>query len=258
MDKSPQINESAIDLLNSLKQEIKSLRNDMNRIEESVLKQRLLAIEETLSQNHLTVYARHRSESINEDISLMLKSDCAKRGKCIEYFKEKIEDNTRTIQQLGPKKAILDINEKIAESTLMMEKIKGKTCEKCFANFHKQLKREKRAYQEITLVEDSNKHKNNDNLDVPFLVDNLLEPLANYSRLTVLSSVTEGKKSFSELSKITNTKAGHLAFHLRKLVTAKLIAQEATKGDYIITQRGLELIKKLESLQSKTKPNSDQ
>jgi len=32
-------------------------------------------------------------------------------------------------------------------------------------------------------------------------------------------------------------------------VAAKLIAQEATKGDYIITQRGLELIKKLESLQ---------
>ena len=49
--------QSTIDLLNSLRQEITSLRKDMNRIEESVLKQRLLAIEETLSQNHLMVYA---------------------------------------------------------------------------------------------------------------------------------------------------------------------------------------------------------
>ena len=48
---------STIDLLNSLRQEITSLRKDMNRIEESVLKQRLLAIEETLSRNLLMVYA---------------------------------------------------------------------------------------------------------------------------------------------------------------------------------------------------------
>ena len=57
------------DLLNTLRQEIKSLRNDINRIEESVLKQRLLAIEETLSKNHLTVYANQRSETIDEDLS---------------------------------------------------------------------------------------------------------------------------------------------------------------------------------------------
>jgi len=49
-------------------------------------------------------------------------------------------------------------------------------------------------------------------------------------------------------------KAGHLAFHLRKFISAKLIAQEATKGDYIITQEGLEFIKKLESLQPEKKP----
>ena len=40
---------STIDLLNSIRQQITSLRKDMNRIEESVLKQRLLATEETLS-----------------------------------------------------------------------------------------------------------------------------------------------------------------------------------------------------------------
>jgi len=56
------------------------------------------------------------------------------------------------------------------------------------------------------------------------------------------------------LSLIKLMKAGHLAFHLRKFISAKLIAQEATKGDYIITQEGLEFIKKLESLQPEKKP----
>jgi Predicted transcriptional regulator len=250
MDNQPKTDETTTELLNTLKQEIKNLRNDMNRIEESVLKQRLQSIEQTLTQNHLKVYAQQRSENIDQDVTLMLKHDCGKRGKCLEYFRGKIEDSTKTIQQADPKTAISDLDEKIAENEAIIEKSKGATCEACFVNFNKRLKREKRAYQEITLVEDLSK-PDNSCLDVPFLVDNLLEPLANYSRLTILSSVKDAKRSFSELSKITDTKAGHLAFHLKKLVAAKLIAQEATKGDYVITERGLELIMKLETLQPK-------
>jgi DNA-binding HxlR family transcriptional regulator len=241
-------NQAEKDILNNLRHEIKNLRTDVNRIEESVLKQRLLTIEETLTKNRLEVYANQRAETIDNDISLMLKSDCPTRGKCLPHLRAKIEDNTKKIKT-SPKQAIRDIDDKIAETALLMEKNKGGICENCFTEFHKRLKREKRAYQEITLVEDISKSQNDNSLDVTFLVDNFLEPLANYSRLTILSSVTQGKKSFSELSKITNTKAGHLAFHLRKLVVAKLVAQEATKGDYVITQKGLELIKRLESLQ---------
>lgn len=240
--------QSTIDLLNSLRQEITSLRKDMNRIEESVLKQRLLAIEETLSQNHLMVYASQRSETIGEDISRMLKSDCDKKGKCLEYFKAKIEDSSRAIKESGPKKALLDMDDKIAENELMVEKTKGETCEACFANFHKKLKREKRAYHEIVLVEDINKTKSPEAIDTQFLVNSLFEPLANHSRLKILFSVSEGKRSFSELSRIADLKAGHLTFHLKKLVDANLMAQEASKGDYVITQRGLKLIKTVGAL----------
>ena len=240
--------QSTIDLLNSLRQEITSLRKDMNRIEESVLKQRLLAIEETLSQNHLMVYASQRSETIDEDISRMLKSDCDKKGKCLEYLKAKIEDNYRIIKESGPKKALSDMDDKIAESELMVEKTKGETCEACFTNFHKKLKREKRAYHEIVLVEDINTAKSPEAIDTQFLVDSLFEPLANQSRLKILFSVSAGKRSFSELSRIVDLKAGHLAFHLKKLVDANLMAQESSKGDYVITQRGLKLIKTVGAL----------
>lgn len=133
----------------------------------------------------------------------------------------------------------------------MVEKIESQQCRNCISNFDKKLKREKRAYQEITLVKEiSNDAKvNSQSLDIPFLVQNLFEPLGNDSRLKILVSVHEGKKSFSELSKIVDLKAGHLTFHLKKLVNAKLIAQEASKGDYIITQKGLTLIKEMLTLQ---------
>jgi hypothetical protein len=190
------------------------------------------------------VYARQRSETINEDISCNLKPDCDNRAKCLEYFKAKIDDSTRAIKESGSKRAISDIDNKIAENELMLEKTRGQKCEACFANFHKKLKREKRAYQEIVLVEDINKAENAEALNIQFLVNALFEPLANCSRLKILSSVGEGKKSFSELSKIVNLKAGHLAFHLKKLVDAKPLAQEASKGDYVATQGGLVSLRK--------------
>ncbi len=245
--------DSVADLLNSLRDEVKNLRNDINRVEESVLRQRLLAIEEALSQNHLQVYASQRSETIGKDISDMLKQDCSKKGKCFEHFKSKIDDNTRVIRESGSRKAMSDMDDKITENELMVEKTKGYTCEACFANFHKRLKREKRAYQEITLVEDIDKNKDADVIDIQFLVDSMLGPLANYSRLKILFSINQGKKSFSELSKIVGLKAGHLTFHLKKLVEANLIAQEASKGDYVITQRGLNMINKISPLATESK-----
>ena len=53
------------------------------------------------------VYASQRSRTLNEDISRMLKSDCDKKGKCMEYFKAKIEDNSQINQGIRPKKSTL-------------------------------------------------------------------------------------------------------------------------------------------------------
>ncbi len=239
-----------LNLLNNLKLEIKNLRTDINRLEETVLKERLHTIEETLSQNHLLVYANQRSEKLNEDINSLLKSGCQKKQECQSRLLATFENNSKIIEESGVKKAISDLDAKIAETELMVEKTKGYTCEPCFVNFRKRLKREKRAYQEIVLVEDVTKPESNTILDIPFLVDSLFEPLSNATRLKILVSIYQGKKSFSELSKLVDLKAGHLVFHLKKLVGAKLITQEASKGDYIITNRGLTLIKKMLSLQT--------
>ena len=111
----------------------------------------------------------------------------------MEYLKAKIEDNYRIIRNQA-KKALSDMDDKIAESELMVEKTKGETCEACFTNFHKKLKREKRAYHEIVLVEDINTAKSPEAIDTQFLVDSLFEPLANQSRLKILFSVSAEKE----------------------------------------------------------------
>ena len=97
--------------------EIKGLRADMNRVEETVLKERLRAVEDTLSQNHLMVYADQRSQSLNQDIATLLKEDCQNRDKCLEHYKNKIEENTQVIKQSGAKDALEDLDDRIAETS---------------------------------------------------------------------------------------------------------------------------------------------
>ncbi len=229
----------------------------MSRVEETVLRERLRTVEETLTKNHLKVYADQRSEKLNDEIDRILKTDCENREKCSLKCKDIIESNKRALKEKNSKDAIMDIDVKITENEQMIEKTKGHTCEGCFKNFDKLLKNEKRAFGEIVLVENSNKHANEETLNIQLLIEAWLEPLSNDARLKILDRVYQGKKSFSELSKDLGLKAGHLAFHLRKLSAAKLIAQEASKGDYVITERGLRLIKKMLSLQTEEQ-NSQQ
>ena len=48
-------------------------------------------------------------------------------------------------------------------------------------------------------------------------------------------------------------KGGHLIFHIKKLLDSKLIAQEDNKGDYIITPKGVDAIRKIIFLQTTEK-----
>src|SRR5208282_3887943 len=232
--------------LRELKQEVGGLKAELGRIEGVILKERLSAVEEALSQNRLLQYADLLNEEASEDIDRLLNSDCEKRAKCHEHFKEQLAENLLIVKSRGSKEALADLDAKISQIGNQAEKAKGTQCESCQTKFQKKLKREKRAFQTIVLVEKTNDdNRNQEVIDVPFIVENLLEPLASPVRLKLLISLYEGKKNFSKLSQIMELKGGHLIFHVKKLLDAKLIAQEDNKGDYIITPKGVEAIRKI-------------
>jgi len=247
--------EAVTNALRKLIQEVGSLKAELSRIESVILKDRLSAVEEALSQNRLMQYADLLNEEANEDIDRLLNADCEKRTKCLEYFRENLAENLLIVKSRGSREALADLDARINQIGSQAEKAKGTQCENCQTKFQKKLKREKRAFQTIVLVEKTNGDDRNQGvIDVPFIVENWLEPLANPVRLKILISLYEGKKNFSKLSQSMELKGGHLIFHLKKLLDSKLIAQEDNKGDYIITKKGVDAIKKILFLQTTEKP----
>ncbi len=243
--KKSQDSDLVIKLIENLKFEIQSLKNEFHKMEGTILKDRLKSVENALSQNRLLMYADQLGEELEEDFLRLMKEGCEKQDECAKRCSVMLSENLDLIKQSKIKEAFEDLDSKILQTKQMGKEAKRKECEVCFRAVHKKLKREKRAFQTVTLVEKNWIDNEPVNLDITFLVKSFLEPLASQKRLAILFSLYEGKKSFSQLSQLTNLKAGHLIFHLNKLLVTKIIAQEGNKGDYIIMQRGIDAMHRL-------------
>lgn len=238
-----------IDALKELKLEMENLRKELSRIEGSILRERVKAVEEALSQNRLLLYADQLSEELDEDLAKIVDPECENRLQCVRSYKGMATESINLTKNAKPADAINDLDSKIEKIGSMIQKANGSSCEICHRNFQKKLKREKRAFQTIVLVEKTSANDSQKELNIANLVETILEPLANTARLKMVISLSEGKKSFSKLTQITSLKGGHLIFHIKKLLDAGLVAQEDNKGDYIITPKGVEAAKKVSMLQ---------
>ncbi len=238
-------NQTMLTAIEELKTEIKTLRAELNRLEGSILKERIKAVEEALTQNRRLLFANQLQEELNEDLQNLTNAQCKNQPNCIKKFAEIANENLKAIKESNSTDTLADFDSKIDHAKQITEKAKGAPCEACHQNFQKKLKREKRAFQTVVLVEKNAEDKQNEELNIAKLVEGVLEPLANSVRLKILLSTYEGKNSFSRLTQITNLKGGHLIFHVKKLLDAGLIAQEDNKGDYLITQKGIDVMKKI-------------
>ncbi|XHH09736.1 MAG: ArsR family transcriptional regulator [Candidatus Bathyarchaeia archaeon] len=246
---NPQENQQITDTLQELKQEIKNLRNQLNKLESQILKEKIKSIENALTQNRLLLYADQLQDELDEDIQKIPDTKCKNHDQCLDRFKTMATENLQIIRNLKIEEAMTDLDTKIGKMEQVIQKSKGSPCEACHRDFQKKLRREKRAFQTITLVEKTTE-KTDAELNIDRLVEGVLEPLANSARLKILISTFEGKKSFSKIAQITGLKGGHLLFHIKKLVDAGLVAQEDNKGDYVVTQRGVDVAQKIVFLQS--------
>ncbi|MFX1274081.1 MAG: winged helix-turn-helix domain-containing protein [Promethearchaeota archaeon] len=74
----------------------------------------------------------------------------------------------------------------------------------------------------------------------------ILSPLSNVLRLKILTNLQNGGRTYSQLEEDIGIKAGHLLFHMEKLISIGYISQENKK--YLITMKGLKILKYLHGL----------
>ena len=237
------------DSIESLKIEVSSLKDEFHNIEDTILKDRLKSVENALAQNRLVLYANQLEENLPADFFKLMKHGCESQQKCAKASQVAISGNLELIKKSKIKEAFTDLDLRIESAKRFLEESKKPECNPCYQNVLDKLKREKRTFQTIASVEKSWKKQKPSKIDISFILKSFLEPISNQNRLSILFSLYERKRSFTELSQVTGQSGGPLIFHIKKLIRAKLIAQEGNKGDYIITQKGIGALNLISSIQ---------
>jgi DNA-binding HxlR family transcriptional regulator len=80
------------------------------------------------------------------------------------------------------------------------------------------------------------------------VVERILDPVANQYRMQILKLLLAQSRTFSEISGITGMKGGNLLFHLQKLVESGMVSQRYERGDYLLTDKGLNVLEALSDL----------
>ena len=68
--------------------------------------------------------------------------------------------------------------------------------------------------------------------------ESLIAPLANARRLEIMGLLSENEKTFSDISRKTGLRTGHLQFHLRILEKGSYIENDKKTKTYRLTEKG--------------------
>lgn len=234
--------------IEGLRSEVRAVKNSLQNMEDTILKDRLNSVENAIAQNRILIYTNQLEDEVKDDFFRLMKHGCESQTECTEKLTKVFSDKLQLIKQLNIKQAFDDLDGMIEYSSEAIKNPPKKECLQCYKNVNKKLKREMNTFQTISLMEKSWKKEQQADIDIPFIVKSFLEPLSNKNRLMILLGLYNGKKSYSELAKLIGKSGGPLIFHLNKLVNSKIITQENNQGDYIITQKGIEAIRLISSI----------
>lgn len=227
--------------LTVIKKQLTSIHKDIKLIMEGSNQQYLDLIVANLRKDYFNAINAFMTDEIEMGLEEGMVEKCQMKKTCKNRFTEFLEGNTSLIRKDEVS------NGEIEERQIQLEQLRKEgpfeKCEVCFSEvsslFGKQLnlmrslqiyKTDQEKKQDISLISEEP------------MVKGILEPLSNKQRLQILKSMYAETKTFSNLSEITGLRGGNLLFHLQKLLDTNIIIQRHERGDYMITEKGFNLL----------------
>ena len=238
MEKSDKIySEKNVDI----KVKLDAIHQDIKRLIEKSNKEYLELMLTNLKKDYLNSITSYVVNDIERDLDNNMLDPCQMRDTCKSKFTEFLVNNADLIQCDNVSGDV--INDKRLELSEIRKKAPFDKCDICFSQvdslFNKQL-----SLIKSLQIYSTNEDEKPEISAIPeeMMVKSVLEPLSNKQRLQILKSMASDTMSFSTLSQLTGLRGGNLLFHIQKLVDCNLILQRHERGDYMITEKGFNLL----------------
>lgn len=233
--------------ISELKSKLDLMHRDIKRMMENSNKEYLDLMLKNLKKDFLNCITGHVSEDIETSLERGMVEKCQMRDTCKSKFTELLEKNADIIKQDGVPET------QVTESRGELENLRAEApfdkCDVCFSEvtdiFEKQLKLMRSLH-----IYNGPEEKKIDISDISedSLVREVFEPLSNRQRLQIMKAVAVETKTFTALSQLTGLRGGNLLFHIQKLLDSNMIIQRHERGDYMITEKGYQVLKVISQL----------
>ncbi len=239
--------------------EISELRKEISQFRTET-RQRLEIIENEVNKQVSISYNRAVIEHVADStIDLINTIDCSEDEDMEQRCKTQMTGIQEQYLGLLKEGRIAEALNAMDEALLMMSKIEegvsstGKPdCVTCIKREAELIQSNKQLLSQLKLLNQPSQIDRGENLtinsiDPEAIHDDVINPLANKTRLSVLLSIFNGQNRFSDFVEVTGQRGGQLLYHLKILLENGFITQYASK-DYVLTKKGLKTLSLLSHL----------
>ena len=232
--------------LKELKEEVSQLRMDLNRVSEALLGQRLGSVERAMASKHLKLYAKQASNYLGDTLKNCVNLNCSKNTECLNMFKDELNSVFEQVKTRSLDEVFNGIEDRLTHIQSIIDEAESRPCEACYSNLRDLMVEQDNNLKEIAGYEPRVNQSSEIHVDV--LIERVLKPLSHPARLKIIVALNQGGAGFSELSEFTGMRGGHIFFHLEKLVASGLVSQSRNKGEYEITELGVDVVRRLRAI----------
>lgn len=244
MEGSPQGSSPEI---SEIKKILEHMQRDVKRLIENCNQQQIELLVESSKKDFCNAFKEYMRHDIHDNLDKSMVYPCHLREECQTLFIDFLDKNASLIGQGEVTQEVIVENQ--AELLKLSEDAPYKKCDKCFLEVEALFRKQVRLMSSLRIYSSPReKHEDLSCLSEDYMVKNVLDPLSNQQRLQILKSMATQTQTFSNLSQLTGQKGGNLLFHLQKLTETDLILQRHERGDYMITQKGYNILMALSEL----------
>lgn len=230
-----------IDNLYDARAKLEAIHQDIKRLMERSNQEYLDLILANFKKDILNSISSYFADDITKGLERNMVDPCKMRETCKDRFTKFLETNTELIRQKKVSEEI--INDRKIELEEIRKSAPFDKCDICFSEVDSLFDKQISLISSLQIY-DYNKEDKIEISSIPEakLVKSVLEPVSNKQRLQILKSMALETKTFTALSGLTGLRGGNLLFHIQKLLENDFILQRHERGDYMITEKGYNLL----------------
>lgn len=219
---------------------LEAMHQDIKRLMEKSNQEYLDLMLANLRKDILNSISGYVTDDIEKNLENTMVDPCQMRDTCKVRFTEFLEDNAKLIKHDSVSKEI--IGSKRAELDEIRKSAPFDKCDICFTEVDSLFNKQVSLIGSLQIYENNEDKSEISAIPEEIMVKSVLEPVSNKQRLQILKSMASETKTFTALSELTELRGGNLLFHIQKLLENDLILQRHERGDYMITEKGYNLL----------------